>query len=253
MIILYFGKEQLGGYINTLRTVQGGYVAEIQDSYLEYVDWTSFDYFRKLTDDEINIGIPHSTRSANEYWTRDDDPTVVSTTWKMTKIVNGVKQKDPDGYAWSKVKENWTSQQEAAIVSYDKKWLEGKIVIIAKAAYSKLNLERGIVESKTWDMQLGQAKEYKATGSAGHLISSLASARGETVSALVDKIIAKNKVYEEKIAKILSIQQRLVKELDDCITVRDVRVFAEKYTDLYFYNDGTIQKHTIHDQFKNIS
>lgn len=252
MIILYFGKEQVGGYIQTLRTVQGGFVAEINDSYIEYVDWSSFDYFRALTEDEVKIGIPHSTRSANEYWTRDDDPSIISTTWKLTKVVNGEKEKDPEGHTWTKVKAEWTDQQRTAIVSYDKKWLEGKVVIVAKAAYARLNLERGI-EKETWDMQLQQAKEYKATGSAGHLISAFASARGEPVSLLVDKIIAKNKIYEEKVAKILSIQQRLIKELNACVTVRDIRVFAEKYTDLFFYNDGTIQKTTIHDLFKNIS
>ena len=253
MKILYFGKEQTGGFIETIFTVQGGYVANINEEYVEYVDWTSFEFVRVLTDDEVNIGIPNTMRHYNEYWTRDDDPSIVSTTWKLTKINNGVKETDPDGHTWSKHKDNWTDTEEAAIIGFDKKWLEGKLVTVAKSAYAKLNIDTGVVEKETHYLQLQQAQEYKKTGSAGILLSTLASDRGETVAILANKIIEKNRAYEERLAKILGLQQKIRKELHACTNIREVQKFAEKYTDLYFFNDGTIQKNTIHEQFKNIS
>lgn len=253
MKILYFGKEQTGGFIETIFTVQGGYVATINDDYIEYVDWTSFDFVKTLTDDEVEIGLPNTMRHYNEYWTRDDDPSITSTTWKLTKVIDGQKQPDVEGYTWSKVKANWTDQEMTAIVGFDKKWLEGKIASLAKSTYARINVDRGTVEKETWDLQLAQAKEYKETGSAGILLSGLASARGDTVSSFADTVIRKNNEYQTKVERILGLQLRLRKELGRCNTVREVQLFAQKYTDLIFDRDVDITPTPIHELFRNIT
>lgn len=253
MKILYFGKEQIGGFIETLTSIQGGYVAEVNDDYIEYVDWTSFDFVKTLSEEEYEIGLANSMKHYNEYWTRDDDPSIVSTTWKLTKVVEGVKETDPDGYTWSKHKVNWNDEELAAITGFDKKWLEGKIASLAKSTYTRLDIDRGIVEKDTWDLQLEQAKEFKSTGSAGTLLSALASARGDTVSAFADKVIAKSEQYQTKVGKILGLQMRLRKELGRCTTVRDIQLFAQKYTDLIFDRDVSTEETPMHTLFRNIS
>lgn len=251
MKIIYFGKEQTGGFIETVSTVQGGYLANIDDNYIEYVDWSSFDFIRQISDHAADFGRENTMKHYNEYWTRDDDPNIVSTTWKMTKVVNGEKTRDPEGYTWTKHKVDWTSDETSYILEYDKAWLEGKLASLAKSAYSKLNLDNGIVEKETWNLQLSQAQDYRSTGSAGPLLSALATARGESTAQLADKIIAKNEKYQQKVGGILSIQQRLRKELSRCTTVDQVQEFAEKYTDLYFGKDQT--KNIAHALFRNIT
>lgn len=253
MKIIYFGKEQIGGFITTLAAMQGGFIAEVNDDYIEYVDWSSFDFVKELTDDEYDIGYPNTMRHYNEYWYRDDDPSIISTTWKLTKVNNGVKESDPDGHMWSKVKDNWSDNEMAAITGFDKKWLEGKIVSVAKAAYTRLGVDRGTVEKETWSLQLDQAKEYKKTGSAGHLLSTLASARGDTVAVFADKVIEKNRLYEEKVGNLLALQLRLRKEIARCNTVRDLQLFAQKYMDLIFDRDVDVEPTPIHQLFRNIS
>jgi len=251
MKIVYFGKEQTGGFINTISAVQGGYLAEVHDDYIEYLDWSSFDFARSISESAATIGAPNTLRHYNEYWTRDDDPSIVSTTWKMTKVVNGEKERDPEGYTWTKHQVDWTSDEQGYILEFDKAWLEGKLAILTKAAYVKLNIDSGMVEKETWNMQLTQAKEYNTTGSAGQLLSTLASARGQTVSQLAAKIIEKNTAYETKVGQIIAIQQRLRKELDRCATVSDMQAWAEKYTDLSFGKG--LEKTPMHGLFRNIS
>lgn len=251
MKIVYFGKEQIGGFIETISAVQGGYLANVDDNYIEYLDWSSFDFVRQISEQASTFGVANTMKHYNEYWTRDDDPTIVSTTWKLTKVVNGEKERDPDGFAWTKHKVDWTSDEMSYIMEYDKAWIEGKIASLAKSAYTRLNLDNGIVETSTWNLQREQAKEYRQTGSAGHLLSTLASARGESVGSFADKIIQKNEVYEEKVGQILAVQQRLRKELDRCTTVDQVQIFAEKYTDLFFGKEVT--KTLAHEIFRNIA
>jgi hypothetical protein len=251
MKIIYFGKEQTGGFIETVSAVQGGYLADVHDDYIEYLDWSSFDFIRQISDEAATFGRTNTMKHYNEYWYRDDDNSIISTTWKLTKVNNGVKETDPDGYTWSKVKADWTSNEMSYILEYDRAWLEGKIASLAKAAYARLNLDSGIVESGTWSLQLAQAQEYRTTGSAGILLSTLAAARGESAGQLADKIIAKNESYQKKVGDILAIQQKLRKELDRCVNVEQLQTFAEKYTDLHFGKNQ--DKTTIHQLFRNIA
>jgi len=253
MKIVYFGKEQTSGFIQTMSEIQGGHVAEIDDNHIEYIDWSSFDFVKQLSQDAIDIGLPNTLRHYNEYWSRDDDPSIISTTWKLTKVMDGVKQPDMEGNTWTKHTVNWTDAEESAITEFDKAWLEGKIASVAKCCYTRLNLDRGVVDKETWNLQLQQAKEYKATSSAGNLISMLASARGMTISSFADKIIQKNEAYEQKVGSVLALQQRLRKELNDCASVRDIQMFAQKYTDLIFDRDIDNKSSSIHELFRNIS
>jgi len=250
MKLLYFGREQENGYMRTVKAEQGGIVADINTDYMEYIDWSSFVYAKKLTDEEYDRGAMNSMKSYNEYWTCDQTGEV-SDTWKPTKISNVGKDTDPEGNTWTKTKVDWTADEMAFITNYDKAWLSGKIAVFALQAYTSLDVDRGPVEKETWDLQISQANEYKKTGSAGTIIQELAKAKGVTVANLVDSIVRNNEAYQTKVAKVLGVATKLRKELKNCNTVSDLQIFAEKYFELDF-GRGTTDKTPARELFNNI-
>ena len=250
MKLLYFGKEQENGYMRTVKAEQGGIIAEIDNNYIEYIDWSSFVYFKKFTEEEYNNGAMNSMKSYNEFWTCDQTGEI-SDTWKPTKTpAPGMPDRDPEGNTWEKTKRPWTADMETMIVNYDKSWITGKIAVFALSAYTALDVERGPVDKETWNLQYTQAKEYNETGSSGILISELAKAKGVTVANLSASIIKNNEEYQKKIAKVLGLATKLRKELKNCGTVNDVQSFAEKYLELN-YGKG-VEPTPARDLFNNL-
>lgn len=235
--------------MQTVNPLYGGIVADIDDAYYEYIDWSSFVYAKKLTDEEYNFGVNKSMRSYNEYWTCDQTGEV-SDTWKPTKTSFATKDTDEDGNTWVKTKIAWTAEEEKKITDFDKSWITGKIAIFAMSAYTTLDVDRGPVEKETWDLQYSQALEYKRTQSAGTLINELAKAKGVTVPNLVESIIRNNEEYQKKVAKVLAVATRLRKELKNCTTIAQVQTFAEKYLELD-YGKG-VEPTPARDLFNNI-
>ena len=249
MKLLYFGREQENGYMYTVKAEQGGIVAEIDEQNLEYIDWSSFIYAKKLTDEEYEKGANNSMKSYNEYWTCDQTGEI-STTWKPTKISNVGKDTDPEGNTWTKTKLDWTPEQLEFILNYDKAWMNGKIATFALMAYTSLDVDRGPVDKETWDLQYSQAIEYKKTNSAGTLIRELASAKGVTVANLADSIIKNNESYQKRVAKVLGLSNKLRQEIKNCNTVNALQEFAEKYLELGFGKN--IEPTPARTLFKNI-
>lgn len=249
MKLLYFGREQENGYMRTVKAEQGGIIADIDDANLEYIDWSSFIYAKKLSDEEYDKGAMNSMKSYNEYWTCDQTGEI-STTWKLTKIIEGVKQTDPEGRTWTKVKLDWTAEQMAFILNYDKSWMTGKIATFALMAYTHLDVDRGPVEKETWDIQYTQAMEYRQNNTAGILLRELASAKGVTVANLSDSIIRNNENYQTRVAAVLGLSTRLRKEIKNCTTVAQLQKFAEKYLELDFGHGQTVTP--ARNLFKNI-
>lgn len=237
MKLLYFGKEQENGYMNTVKTDQGGIVADINSDYMEYIDWSSFVYAKQFTEEEYNRGANNTMKSYNEYWTCDQTGEV-SDTWKPTKISNVGKDTDPEGNTWTKTKTAWTAEEESYIMNYDKAWMTGKIAVFALSAYTRLDVDRGPVDKETWDLQHRQALDYNTNGSAGTLISELAKAKGVTVANLAQSIIRNNETYQKQVAKVLGLATRLRKELKACGTVDQCQQFAQKYLELDFGKQG---------------
>ena len=233
MKLLYFGREQENGYMNTVKAEQGGIIAEIDDANLEYIDWSSFIYAKKLSDEEYNKGAMNSMKSYNEYWTCDQDGRV-SDTWKPTKISNAGKDTDPDGNTWTKTKIDWTPEQMAFILNYDKAWITGKIATFALMAYTNLDVDRGPIDKETWDLQYTQAKDYIQSGSAGILLQELANAKAVSVANLADSIIRNNENYQRRVARVLALSTKLRKEIKNCNTVAQLQAFAEKYLELNY-------------------
>jgi len=249
MKLLYFGREQENGYIATIKAEQGGIVAEINEANLEYIDWSSFIYAKKFTDEQYEKGVSNSMKSYNEYWTCDQDGRV-SDTWKPTKVSNVGKDTDPEGNTWTKTKLPWTSEEERFITDYDKSWISGKIATFSYSAYTALDVDRGPVDKETWDLQHRQALEYKTTGSAGTLLKLLADSKSVSVANLADSIIKNNENYQTKVAKVLGLAIRLRKELSACGTVEQVQEFAEKYLELDFGKG--VAKTPMRTLFKNV-
>lgn len=219
--------------MRTIKVDQGGIVADIDEQNLEYIDWSSFIYAKKLSDEEYEKGANNSMKSYNEYWTCDQTGET-STTWKPTKVVEGVKETDPDGNTWTKTKVEWTPEQMGFILNYDKAWITGKIATFALMAYTNLDVDRGPVEKETWDIQYTQALEYRRSQSAGTLIQEIARAKGVTVANLVDSIIRNNENYQTRVASVLAVSTRLRREIKNCNTVDALQGFAEKYLELDF-------------------
>ena len=236
--------------MRTVKTDQGGIVADINTDYLEYIDWSSFVYSKKFTEEEYEKGANNTMKSYNEYWTCDQTGEV-SDTWKPTKVSNVGKDTDPEGNTWTKTKTAWTAEEESYIINYDKAWITGKIAVFAMSAYANLDVDRGPVEKETWDLQYTQALEYRRSQSAGTLIQEIAKAKGVTVANLVDSIIRNNELYQTKVAKVLAVATRLRKELKNCSTVAQVQQFAEKYLELDF-GRGTTDVSPARDLFNNI-
>jgi len=250
MKILYFGREQENGYMRTVNPLYGGIVADVDDKYYEYIDWSSFVFAKKLTDEEYEFGVSKSLKHYNEYWTCDQTDEVTDT-WRPTKESNLGKDKDENGNTWTKTKVSWTAEEEAKIVNFDKAWITGKLAVYAISAYSTLDVDRGPVDKETWQIQYSQAKEYKQTNSAGTLLKELANAKGVTVANLADSIIRNSEEYQKKVAKVLGISTKLRKELKNATTVRQVQAFCQKYLELPFGIDN-IEETPARELFNNI-
>lgn len=236
--------------MRTVKAEQGGLVADIDNQYMEYIDWSSFIYAKKLTDEEYQKGAMNSMKSYNEYWTCDQTGEV-SDTWKPTKISNVGKDTDPEGNTWTKTKVDWTADEMAYILNYDKAWIKGKIAVYSLSAYTALDVDRGPVDKETWNLQYTQAQDYMKTGSAGTLLSEIAKANGMTVANMADIIVKNNEEYQKKVAKVLGLATRLRKELNACGTVAEVQTFAEKYLELD-YGKGVEQKTPARVLFNNL-
>lgn len=249
MKLLYFGREQENGYMRTVKAEQGGIVADIDEQNLEYIDWSSFIYFKKLTEEEFQKGAMNSMKSVNQYYTCDQTGEV-SDTWKPTKESNVGKDTDPEGNTWTKHKVEWTPEELAFILNYDKAWMNGKIATFALMAYTGLDVDRGPVDKETWNLQITQALEYKKTNSAGILIKELASAKGVTVANLADSIIKNNEEYQKRVAKVLGLSNKLRQEIKNCNTVSALQEFAERYLELNF--GKKVEQTPARKLFKNI-
>lgn len=251
MKLLYFGREQENGYMQTIKADQGGIVAEIDDANLEYIDWSSFIYSKKFTEDQWANGVNNSMKSYNEYWTCDQTGEV-SDTWKPSKTPEpGMPDRDPDGNTWEKTKLPWTSEQQREILNYDHAWIKGKIAVFAMSAYSNIDVDRGPVEKETWDLQYTQAMDYRTTGSAGTLLTRLADAKSVSVSTFADSIIRNNESYQVAVARVLGLATRLRKELKNCTTVELTQQYAEKYLELDF-GRNTADRTPMRILFRNV-
>ena len=251
MKLLYFGREQENGYIRTIKTEFGGIVAEIDDATLEYIDWSSFIYAKKFTDEAYEKGVTNSMKSYNEYWTCDQTGEI-SDTWKPTKTPSpGMPDRDHEGNTWEKTKLPWTNSEAAWIIDYDKSWITGKIATFAYMAYTAIDVDRGPIEKETWDLQYQQALAYKESGSTGTLLKLLADAKGVTPSNFADSIIKNNEEYQTKVAKVLAVSTKLRKDLNNCTTIAQVQEFVEKYLEVDF-GKNVAEVTPMRTLFKNI-
>jgi len=198
MLIYYRGKEQLNGYVQTKQIFQGGYIAEILSNSEEFVEWSAFDWVRTLDSDRPNFLIANYGKQKLEYWQSETGET---TSTKRPPV-------DEHGVAWQKIKREFTPEEHSELLAFEKTVLEGILVSIFKTRSVQRNIFPIDFEQQTWHIQEQEAREYRATGSAGTLISELADARGVSVAVMADKIIEKSEEYKKSAGKLLGMFQR---------------------------------------------
>ncbi len=219
MIIYYRGKEQLNGYIQTKTIFQGGYIAEIAPNSEEFVEWSAFDWVRTIPADNEQFLTSNFGKKKLEFWQSENGET---TTTKRSSV-------DENGVKWSKIKRDFTQEEHDKLLSFEKTVLEGILVSIYKTRVVGKNLFPTDFEQQTWHIQEQEAKEYKTTGSAGVLLSTLADARGVNVAIMADKILAKSEDFKRNIGTLLGTFQRHRSTINGFDKLEDLREWRSKH------------------------
>ncbi len=230
MWIYYRGKE-LSGYVQTKGVVHGGYLAEVNDDYKAFVDWSAVNYYKPISEAAATDGYKQYNKPYVEYWTRDDDPTIVSDTFRPTKKSDG-ENKDPDeyGYIWTKVKRDLSAEEDAAAVEFGKAVLIGHITDSYNKDVKDLDIHETAFESETWSTQVEQAKAYQADNSnIGTLLQAIATGREMSVADLATKILEKNEAWQTSMGTILGKLQKRRAEIKAVSTQADMIAITDKY------------------------
>ena len=237
MYIYYKGKE-LTGYTETITAIQGGYVAKVNDEYRGYIDWSGLDYYKPLSEEAATTGVKLHTKPYVEYWTRDDDNTIVSDTFRPTKMSDG-ENKDPDeyGYRWTKIKRDLTDDEQSASVEFTKAVLLGYITVYYEKQVKDLDIHESKFETETWSTQVEQAKAYQADSTEGTLIKALADARGISLDDMATKILDKNTAWQTSVGSILGKLQKRRAEIKAITTQASIIEAMDKYMNVSHTSD----------------
>jgi len=230
MYIYYRGAEKQNGYIKPLHLIHGGYLVEIDDQNADYIDWGGIDYMKVVSETAATVGKKMYGRSYVEYWTRDDDPNIISTTFRTTKMSNGVtKDVDAEGYTWTKVKRDLTADEVAAGLEIEKAVANGLATSWYIKSVKELDLQQSDFEMTLWVKQETQARAYQADGTTGVLLQTLADARSLSVADMAQKIVDKADAYEASVGAILGLLQEKREAIKACATMADMLAWRQQF------------------------
>lgn len=230
MYIYYRGAEKKNGYVKLLQLIHGGYLVEVDDQYADYVDWGSVDYIKVVSESAATVGRKMYGRSYVEYWTRDDDPNIISTTFRPTKKSDGTnKDLDENGFTWTKVKRDLTAEETAAALEIEKAVANGMATSWYLKKVKELDVQQSDFEMALWPKQEAQARAFQADGTIGVLLQTLADARGLTVEDMSQKIIDKADAYEQAVGTVLGLLQEKREAIKAITTMADMLTWRQQF------------------------
>lgn len=143
-----------------------------------------------------------------------------------------------------KVKRPYTDEEAKNSLEYMKIFMTARIKYIFQERFEALQLKSNDLEVSTWPTQ---RKEAEAGG--GPLLRAMANHRGITEAEMVSKVLQKAEAYDTKVGELLGKQQRCIKRVAECKTIREAAHIADEFfgimphPDFHPYKNGDFKIH----------
>lgn len=121
-----------------------------------------------------------------------------------------------------KITRPYTEEEAAGVLAYMKVAMTIRVEDVFYQRYLELQKHINAFEMSTWPQQLKEAEAGR-----GVLIEQIAKSRGITVSILADKIKRNAEEYHKKVGMLLGQQQRHIRDIDACTTIKEAAEIAD--------------------------